>query len=68
MEEKEYSVDRIPRKEKICYGLGGLMDGGAVAMMSCVMLKAPASPSLAMALLLTPCWLAKLLNDLSWFR
>lgn len=29
----------IPTGEKICYGVGGLMDGGAVALMSCVMLK-----------------------------
>ena len=31
--------DRVPVGEKIAYGLGGLMDGGAVAMISCVLLK-----------------------------
>jgi oligogalacturonide transporter len=36
--EKAYNPDHIPTKEKICYGFGGLMDGGAVSMMSCVML------------------------------
>lgn len=30
--------DKVPLKEKICYGIGGLMDGGGVSMMSCVML------------------------------
>ncbi|MCM1306324.1 MAG: MFS transporter [Bacteroides sp.] len=30
--------DRVPLKEKLCYGAGGLMDGGGVALMSCVML------------------------------
>lgn len=30
--------DRVPLKEKICYGIGGLMDGGGVSMMSCVMM------------------------------
>lgn len=31
--------DRVPLGEKIAYGLGGLMDGGAVAMISCILLK-----------------------------
>ena len=31
--------DRIPLKEKVCYGIGGLMDGGGVAWMSCILLK-----------------------------
>lgn len=31
--------DRIPLKEKLAYGVGALMDGGGVALMSCVMLK-----------------------------
>ena len=34
----DYS-DKIPLKEKIFYGIGGLMDGGGVTLMSCVMLK-----------------------------
>ncbi len=31
--------DYIPKKEKIIYGLGAFMDGGGVALMSCVMLN-----------------------------
>lgn len=31
--------DRIPVKEKICYGIGGLMDGGGVALMACILVK-----------------------------
>lgn len=31
--------ERIPLKEKIFYGMGALMDGGGVALMSCVMLN-----------------------------
>ncbi len=31
--------DVVPGKEKLCYGIGGFMDGGAVALMSCIMLK-----------------------------
>lgn len=31
--------DRVPLGEKLAYGLGGLMDGGAVAMISCILLK-----------------------------
>lgn len=31
--------DRVPLKEKICYGIGGLMDGGGVALMSCILVK-----------------------------
>ncbi len=31
--------DKIPAGEKVCYGLGALMDGGGVALMSCIMLK-----------------------------
>ncbi len=31
--------ERVPLKEKIFYGMGALMDGGGVALMSCVMLK-----------------------------
>ena len=31
-------ADRVPLKEKLAYGIGGLMDGGGVSMMSCVML------------------------------
>ena len=31
--------EKVPLKEKIFYGLGALMDGGGVALMSCVMLN-----------------------------
>lgn len=33
------SPDYVPTKEKLAYGCGALMDGGGVALMSCVMLK-----------------------------
>ncbi len=33
------SPDYVPTKEKVFYGMGALMDGGGVALMSCVMLK-----------------------------
>ena len=29
--------DIIPNREKLAYGVGALMDGGGVALMSCVM-------------------------------
>jgi len=31
--------DRVPMGEKIAYGVGGLIDGGGVAMISCILLK-----------------------------
>lgn len=31
--------EKIPTKEKIFYGLGAMMDGGGVALMSCVMMN-----------------------------
>lgn len=31
--------DKIPFKEKLAYGAGALMDGGGVALMSCVLLR-----------------------------
>ncbi|MFW5780410.1 MAG: MFS transporter [Bacillota bacterium] len=33
------SPDYIPPKEKLSYGLGSLMDGGGVALISCIMLN-----------------------------
>ncbi len=33
------SPDYVPVKEKLAYGCGAFMDGGGVALMSCVMLK-----------------------------
>lgn len=35
---KSQDPNYIPTKEKIAYGMGGMMDGGGVALMSCVML------------------------------
>lgn len=32
------NMEKIPTKEKIFYGCGALMDGGGVALMSCIML------------------------------
>lgn len=34
----EYSPDKIPMGEKLAYGVGGLMDGGGVTLMSCIMM------------------------------
>lgn len=52
--------DRVPLKEKICYGIGGLMDGGGVSMMSCVMLKYMTSMGIAMAVASTIMMVAKI--------
>lgn len=52
--------DRVPSKEKIFYGLGALMDGGGVAMMSCVMLKYMTSMGIAMSLASTIMMVAKI--------
>lgn len=52
--------DRIPTKEKIFYGIGAFMDGGGVAMMSCVMLKYMTSMGIAMALASTIMMVAKI--------
>lgn len=53
-------ADRVPLKEKICYGIGGLMDGGGVSMMSCVMLKYMTSMGIAMAVASTIMMVAKI--------
>lgn len=64
--EKDKSVntvasDLIPNKEKLCYGIGGLMDGGAVALMSCIMLKYMTSAmGIAMAVASTIMMIAKI--------
>ncbi len=64
--EKDKSVntvasDLIPNKEKLCYGIGGLMDGGAVALMSCIMLKYMTSAmGIAMAVASTIMMVAKI--------
>lgn len=52
--------DRVPLKEKICYGIGGLMDGGGVSMMSCVMLKYMTTMGIAMAIASTIMMVAKI--------
>jgi len=52
--------DRVPLKEKLCYGAGGLMDGGGVALMSCVMLKYMTTMGIAMAVASTIMMIAKL--------
>ncbi len=52
--------DKVPLKEKICYGIGGFMDGGGVSMMSCVMLKYMTSLGIAMAVASTIMMVAKI--------
>lgn len=53
--------DVIPGKEKLCYGIGGFMDGGAVALMSCIMLKYMTSAlGIAMAVASTIMMVAKI--------
>ncbi len=65
--EKEVKVlepirpeDKVPLKEKICYGIGGLMDGGGVSMMSCVMLAYMTKNGIAMAVASTIMMIAKI--------
>ncbi len=53
-------ADRVPMKEKLAYGIGGLMDGGGVSMMSCVMLAYMTRNGIAMSLASTIMMLAKL--------
>lgn len=52
--------DRVPLKEKLAYGIGGLMDGGGVAMMSCVMLKYMTTMGIAMTVASTIMMVAKI--------
>ncbi len=52
--------DRVPLKEKICYGIGAFMDGGGVAMMSCVMLKYMTTMGLKIAVASTIMMVAKI--------
>ena len=51
--------DHVPGREKVFYGLGALMDGGGVALMSCVMLKYMTTFGIAMALASTIMMIAK---------
>lgn len=52
-------ADRVPFKEKLAYGIGGLMDGGGVSMMSCVMLAYMTKNGIAMTLASTIMMVAK---------
>lgn len=56
----ERHEEQISLKEKICYGIGAFMDGGGVAMMSCVMLKYMTTMGLKIAVASTIMMLAKI--------
>lgn len=49
----------MPLKEKLAYGIGGLMDGGGVSMMSCVMLAYMTKNGIAMTVASTIMMIAK---------
>ena len=51
--------DHVPTSEKMAYGCGALMDGGGVALMSCVMLKYMTTFGIAMAMASTIMMIAK---------
>lgn len=53
-------ADRVPLKEKLAYGIGGLRDGGGVSMMSCVMLAYMTKNGIAMTVASTIMMIAKL--------
>lgn len=53
-------ADRVPLKEKLAYGIGGLMDGGGVSMMACVMIAFMEHNGIALGLATTIFMLAKL--------
>lgn len=53
-------ADRVPLKEKLAYGIGGLMDGGGVSMMSCVMVAFMEHNGIALGLATTIFMIAKL--------
>ncbi len=57
--------DYIPTKEKWMYGIGALMDGGGVALMSCVMLKYMTSLGIAAAVASTIMLIAKFWDAVS---
>lgn len=52
--------DRVPLKEKTCYGIGGLMDGGGVALMSCILVKYMTTMGIPMKIATTIFMIAKL--------
>lgn len=53
------SPDYVPTKEKIFYGMGAFMDGGGVALMSCVMLKYMTTMGVAIGIASTIMMVAK---------
>lgn len=53
-------ADRVPLKEKLAYGIGGLMDGGGVSMMSCVMVAFMEHNGIALGFATTIFMIAKL--------
>ena len=57
--------DYIPTKEKWMYGVGALMDGGGVALMSCVMLRYMTSWGVAAAVASTIILIAKFWDAVS---
>lgn len=59
-EKQPFNPDVVPGKEKLCYGIGGFMDGGAVALMSCVMLKYMTTFGIAAAVASTIMMVAKI--------
>ena len=58
--DKNAISDHVPGKEKVFYGLGAFMDGGGVALMSCVMLKYMTTFGIAMAMASTIMMIAKI--------
>lgn len=55
-----HDADYIPLKEKFAYGVGALMDGGGVALMSCIMLKYMTSLGIEAAIASTIMMIAKI--------
>lgn len=53
-------ADRVPFKEKLAYGIGGLMDGGGVALMSCILVKYMTTMGIPMKIATTIFMIAKL--------
>lgn len=53
------SPDYVPTKEKLAYGCGAFMDGGGVALMSCIMLKYMTTMGIAMSVASTIMLVAK---------
>ncbi|MBR2480311.1 MAG: MFS transporter [Clostridia bacterium] len=59
-QDGEKLSDIIPNREKLAYGVGALMDGGGVALMSCVMVKYMTNLGIAMSIASTIFMVAKL--------